>query len=316
MSSPLDFFGSAPDAPQTDANERVVLARADLDCRDPADIKPWFKAEPWAGRPLLKPRPFYTALCSNSSAPNERRRLSMRDEFWAWAYLLMVDDVGTRIDPAKLRDRLPPPTVINETSSGNFQWLWGYASKVNPADQRAALLWLADEGLTDKKSVGVHRLCRIPSSTSYKSLPSWPDRRPAFAARVVEFHPDRLYPFADLVPVREGTTVWRPPEAFDPRLIPGDDVYQWLGERGLIAQAADRKGWSRLTSCPWVADHDRNASHASQHASWRVGRFGSFHCFGCRHDTRDFVLWLHGEDPAFRGVVRYALAYGWDVNHG
>jgi hypothetical protein len=266
----------------------------------------------------LVPSPHYTALCSNSSQPNEKRRLSMHEQWWAWAYLLMVDDVGTRIDPAKLRNRLPLPTVVLETSAGNFQWLWGYSAKVNPADHRAALLWLANEGLTDEKSVGVHRLCRIPNSTSYKSLPGWRERKPRFAARVVEFHAGRLYPFAALVPVRAGTpSIWRPPDApgFDERLIPGDDVYLWLRDRGLTKRLPDRKGWAELTACPWQAGHDPNASEGSRHASWRIGRFGSFHCFGCRHTTRDFLLWLHGEEPAFPGIVRYALAFGWEVRH-
>src|SRR5262249_41954128 len=111
MASPLDFFGHTPAAPQTDANEHVVLARAWLVPRGPEAGKPVFLAEPWHGRPLLVPRPFYSALCSNSSLPNDRGRLSMHEQWWAWAYLLMVDDVGTKIDAVALGNVLPPPTV-------------------------------------------------------------------------------------------------------------------------------------------------------------------------------------------------------------
>jgi len=39
------------------------------------------------------------------------------------------------------------------------------------------------------------------------------------------------------------------------------------------------------------------------------------HCFGCRRTTRDFLLWLHGVDPVFPGIVRYALAFGWSYVH-
>ena len=108
---------------------------------------------------------------------------------------------------------------------------------------------------------------------------------------------------------------YRPDEKRDDRIIPGDDVHRWLLDRGLIKHGPDGKGWARLKACPWQADHDRNASEASQHAGWRTGRFGSFHCFGCRRTTRDFLLWLHGVDPVFPGIVRYALAFGWELRH-
>jgi hypothetical protein len=298
MGNPLDFFGSAPDAPQTDANERVVLARAYIKRRGPEAGTPGFVAEPWAGRPLLVPRPFYTALCSNSAVPDERGRVPMHDQWWAWAYLLMVDDVASKVDAAKLRDRLPPPTVILETSSGNFQWFWGYAAKVNPADQRAALAWLAGEGLTDDKSVGVHRLCRIPNSTSYKALPQWRERRPTFPARVVEFRAERLYPFADLVPFKEGNAPARgrgnwPP--LDEKWIDWDVVYLWLSDHGKVLRPPDAAGWSKIV-CPWAASHDPNASDGMA-TGWLVrAGLGRFHCPHCRDKTRaDVVAWIKAQ---------------------
>jgi hypothetical protein len=105
---------------------------------------------------------------------------------------------------------------------------------------------------------------------------------------------------------------YRPDETIDDRMIPGDDVYRWMLNRALIERGPNHKGWARLRACPWQGDHERTAS---QHASWRTGRFGSFHCFGCRRTTRDFLLWVHGVDPVFPGIVRYALAFGWELRH-
>ena len=248
------------------------------------------------------PRPFYTALCSNSSLPNEKGRLAMHAAWWAWAYLLMVDDVGTKIEPAKLRDKLPPPTVILETSAGNFQHLWAYASRVNPADHGAALAWLADEGLTDKDAIGVARLCRIPNSTSYKALSQFAGRRPAFAARVVEFHADRLYPFAHLVPFREGTApprrhrIWPP---LDVKWIDWDDVYLWLLNHDMVLRPPDATGWAKI-SLP--VGHRSRPQRQQRHGHRLAGARGDlrrFHCPQCRARTReDVVAWIDAKAAA------------------
>lgn len=117
------------------------------------------------------------------------------------------------------------------------------------------------------------------------------------------------------LPIEEAERQHREAALLDDRIVSADDVYRWLLERAWIESAPNGKGWARLRTCPWQDDHDRNASEASQRAGWRTGRFGSFHCFGCRHTTREFFLWLHGVDPAFPGIVRYALAFGWEVRH-
>jgi hypothetical protein len=311
MASPLDFFGSAPAAPQIDPNEHIVLARAWLPPRRSAP-EPVFLAEPWRGRPLLVPRPFYTALCSNSSIPNAKGRLDMHEPWWAWAYLLMVDDVRSKIDATKVRDKLPPPTVVLETSAANFQHFWAYAAKVNPADQRSALAWLAEEGLTDKDSVGVHRLCRIPNSTSYKSEPNLPNRRPRFAARVVEFRADRLYPFADLGPFKESSSAVDRPKRLpiDPRWVDWDDVYLWLLDHDRVLRKPDAVGWAVIV-CPWAGTHGSNVSNA-RGTGWLVrAGLGRFHCPHCRDKTRDNVIaWIEQQDPSFDKFARLTRSLG------
>lgn len=89
--------------------------------------------------------------------------------------ILIVDDVGTKVDPAKW-ERLfeagcPRPTLQVETSPGNETWFWALdGDAMDPSrwtDLALIRAWLVEEGLTDEV-MDVSRYVRLPAGWNSK----------------------------------------------------------------------------------------------------------------------------------------------------
>lgn len=168
-----------------------------------------------------------------------------------YVLVMVLDDVG---EPSKAPKASPvPPTWVMETSPGSYQW--GYA--FDPEDQptkaaySAAIRAIAEAGYSDPGAINPVRNFRLPGSVNLK-----PDKN-GFQARLVEFHPERVYRLPDLCAALgvdlgpDDSAGVRPVRLSDDG---ADDVLAWLSAQGLVLSRPNPEGWAGVV-CPNHADH-------------------------------------------------------------
>jgi hypothetical protein len=205
-----------------------------------------------------------------------------------YVLVMMLDDIGSLKDYGQLK--IPPlePTWKMETSEGSIQW--GYA--FNPDNQpttnefSAAINAIADALYTDKGAVNPVRNFRLPGSVNFKR------GRNNFAAKLLEFHPDRLFSLDQICTALDVT----PGEANTARGhhirikdTGGDNVTAWLNENNLILSSNNNEGW-RSVICPNHAEHSEGLEGRYQSST------RSYFCFHghCRDkiDSNYFLKWV------------------------
>lgn len=290
--------------PSVKDDEVVCLA----DVRPDANDRPIFPARAWRpGRSRVQGATYFCISTVRPSAPGAKLQRTMSDVRRTWAVVL--DDIGTKIDPEVFADKAAPHYVM-ETSPGNFQW--GYLLEPSDPDAAAAVIHaLALAGYTDKGSQGKNRVVRVPGSVNTK-------HGQRFVARVTEWFPDDprwtleelaeafgVTPQADSGGSSIGRTNWRGPETPDP-------VYNHLQDIGYVLDGPNQDGYASIV-CPWADEH----TDPREDARWAVGAglTGAFKCFhaACndRH-TRDVLDWIIEDGgPDFGAdVAAQAVAVG------
>jgi hypothetical protein len=133
----------------------------------------------------------------------QRRRKAQFEE----VCVLVADDVGDKISLESI-ERLPPPSIIIETSPGNFHYLylvkrreWPWAEPLWTERQAAAVVdgWIAG-GLTadgkDSGMAGVSRYARLLGLNTKAKWVDWPAA--GFEVRVAKFEPEVRYGLEEL----------------------------------------------------------------------------------------------------------------------
>ena len=163
-----------------------------------------------------------------------------------YVLVMMLDDIGTK-------SKTPPlaPTWIMETSPGSFQWGYAFSEQPTKAEFSAAITAIAEAGYTDPGATNPVRNFRLPGSVNLKP------GRDNFAARLVEFHPERDYTLSDIctalgvTPVEPDSLTLRPIRLSDDG---ADDVMAWLSGQGLLLSKPNAEGWAGVI-CPNAAEH-------------------------------------------------------------
>ena len=208
---------------------------------------------------------------------------------------LVLDDIGTK-------SKTPPlePTWKMETSPGNFQW--GYAfSEEQPTkgEFTAAVKAIADAGYTDPGATNAVRNFRLPGSINLKP------GRDNFAARLVEFHPDREFTLPDICAAL-GVTPGEPDGGgYKPIRVADtgkDDVFAWLAEKGLVLSKPNAEGWAGVV-CPNNKEHTDGNPEGRYMPATRAYCCLHSHCID--FDTKTFLQWVADNggpkhDPGFR----------------
>lgn len=208
-------------------------------------------------------------------------KVSAKRENTEYVLFMMLDDIGTK-------SKTPPiePTWIMETSEGSFQWGYAFDEQPNRHDFAAAIQAIADAGYTDPGATNPVRNCRIPGSVNLKQ------GRDNFEARLVEFHPDRLYTLEeicdalDVTPAEANTADYK---SINIRDTGGDTVLQWLADNNLVLSRPNNEGWCGIV-CPNHAEHSDGNIEARYKPLDR-----SFCCYHghCQHiDSRAFLDWV------------------------
>lgn len=197
--------------------------------------------------------------------------------------VMVLDDIGTK-------SKTPPlaPTWIMETSAGNYQW--GYAFDLDNQPKKgafaAAIRAIADAGYTDPGACNPVRNFRIPDSVNLKQ------GREAFAARLVEFHPERVFTLPAICAALGVTP--GPDEGDGPRPIRlqddgSDDVFGWLNEQGMVYSRPNGEGWAGVL-CPNADAHTDGSPEGRYNPSVRA--FCCLHGHCSDWGSERFLTWV------------------------
>ena len=270
------------------------------------DFKAMIYLEQKMDIPLNRGKSWY--FCVSTVVAQRRRQVKKRLEDVRTAFVLVVDDVGTK-------SAIPPvePSYALETSSGNFQY--GYllepydVSGVGAAYYDQCLMSLAAAGFNDPGFRSANRLARLPGSV-HKS---------GFVARLDNWRPAHVWDLEDLmtafgvplVPVgrRHGIGLARAPGFIDRLADVTDPLSHWLHRNGrVLGHGTD----FIFIECPWRSGHTDNAQGptATGFSPYGYGKYRDRgfrclhgHCTG--YSIRHFEEWARsqGADIDLPGVV-------------
>lgn len=243
-------------------------------------VKPWFGRRDELARRSGQANNYFSL---STYFPDDKGRFRRRKERFAALHAVMLDDVGEKgpLDALAL-----PPSLLLETSSGNYQATYLLAVPITDADAADDLMkaFLAKD-ISDPGAGGVTaRLARQPVGSNGK-------HNPLFAHRVDQWNPDRRYTVDELV------------DAFQLKLRPADKakvrhsqyveggnsvltspptqnlVLVELEKRGALKGKLD--GGKHDITCPWVKEHtdevDGGTVYYEPDAAHPLGGFKCLH---------------------------------------
>ena len=257
---------------------------------------------------------FGTATCSKDPADG---KLYNRQEFFKGLYVVVLDDIGTKIP----LDKIPKgfkPTYILETSAGNFQYGYVLEEPVRDLPAAAMLVQLMYEsGLSDEGGKLPNKLVRLPEGVNGKvgekrgfvtriQLMDGPKWAPQAMLEVLELDVtwEDILEDADEATKRRaragtGTSPWSPVRPVATALNGViDPVLEWLYEHDDVSH--DNGKWVNIL-CPWHTEHTNGNKTAGYMPLGRGDRpnMRAFHCF---HDscaantTNDFLYHVAAND--------------------
>jgi hypothetical protein len=206
-----------------------------------------------------------------------------RTETFKAGLALMVDDVGTKVDPAAIDDSGLRPSAIVETSQGNFQW-WYFIERELDAPKfdgviRAFItsrLLGADPGMS-----GITRVGRVPAFVNGKKKHNnW-----RCVLHSLEGH---RYHIDDLLAGFKLTINGR--RELRQKLVTEDAIernrnfaamFKFLQSHKMLKrEEPDASGWVEMT-CPWVEDHTNRVDNgaAIREPAEENDFWGAFRCF-------------------------------------
>lgn len=261
--------------------ERLILCGF---AGDPMNAPPTaWRPRPWhAGRDL----PFderwnaYTTVASFVRAADGSYR--RRTETFAAGRALMVDDVGTKVDPAVVSS--VRPTVRIETSPGNEQWWYMLEEPCRDMARFDAVIRAFISGKllgADPGMSGVTRVGRLPGFQNGKA------KYGGFRVRMVASDPFETFTIEELLErfhlKLNGQRVHREKlvaeEAIE-RNRNFERAYRYLDRHGYLKKREpDPSGWTEMR-CPWIEDHTGGADTgaAIREPSPENDFYGAFRC--------------------------------------
>lgn len=235
--------------------------------------------------------------CASFKPGNEGTLAAKKDSAAAY-HVLVLDDVGTKVDRALIGNVTPTWTL--ETSPGNYQ----IGFKLNPPLRDAADVdrfqqKISAAGLTDKGAMGVARWARLPHGINGK--PKYTSGGQPFVCRLHDWNPQAAYTSAQLLdalvppsakddpkPVSAAASL-RASRASD---IDGKVYVPRASENPVLAAFKEHGLYKRTISagrhevtCPWVHEHtdqlDTGAAYFEPGDTYLIGGF----C--CQHSHKD-----------------------------
>lgn len=263
-------------------------------------------------------------LSRSSLVADEQGQFRARKKQFAALHFLLLDDVGSKVDWAKLEGF--EPTWVIETSPGNSQVGIRLTDPLTDLAEAEALeSAIVAAGLTDAGIKGIVGWARLPVAINGKEKHVQTDGSP-FQCRLTAFNADVSYTPDELVdalglilePAKPGV---RPPTGLSIRslqLEQGDDVYTPKPSESPVVSALKAHGLYKReiepgkhdVTCPWVHEHtdalDTGAAYFEPSDQFPIGGF----C--CQHSHRDNYhvgklldhLGVSGDDARWKARIR------------
>lgn len=257
------------------------------------------------------PRSLYygTSTCM----PDDDGQLRNRGALFKRLFVVVLDDIGTKVPLETLPEALTQATYVIETSPGNFQYGYVLDEPIDNFDHAKALVQLIyDSGFTDSGGALPCKLVRLPGGCNLK---------PAHAGFEVTMRKltDRLWTPQELLTAAQCPTPWdevvadatkalRRPQArsvtpwssaalTSPNLDGGvDTVLEWLYAEDYVLQETDE--WVMIR-CPNAHAHTTGDDTAGYSPLGRGnGKFAKMRGFSCFHEhcstynAHEFLSWV------------------------
>jgi len=226
-------------------------------------------------------------------ADNPRaRRLRARATDFRFTFVIVLDDVGTKVGKMRLIGKRPTPTYTLETSPGNEQWGYRLKEPVPVDVANAFIASLVAAGLTDSgRPNGAGQVMRVPGSLNTKYDPPFP-------AQLIEWN-DVAYTLDELRHGLGFDLVEHKPAASQaaPSLADGevDPVFDWLRDNGMVEGEADARGWVPI-QCPWGDEHTSEGG-GTDYFPGSPGAFKCLHAHCKDRTTATLKEWIASQDP-------------------
>lgn len=265
-----------------DAEERLITCAFDGDPGDaqPSDWRPrpWGpNSKGWAYRHTMNA--YVTVGTFGQAEDGSFRR---RAALYRGGLALMVDDVGTKVDPECVAGMPPSARVL--TSPGNEQWWYFFDKPEREQTKFDALIraFIAGPlGGNDPGMASVTRVGRLPGYNNGKAAYGG-----TFQTKLLELN-DKTFNVASLVEGFKLELIGQRRSL--PRLLAADSeerVRAHFMVRRFLSQAhmmkrdrPDQAGWTEIT-CPWVDGHTHGVDNgaAIREPSTDNGFYGGFRC--------------------------------------
>ncbi len=276
-----------------------------------ADEGPGFPRGWKAGRSYNAANAHYFG--TSSLKPDAEGRIRNRIKNFAALHVVVLDDIGTKVDPDSLPDAFKRPSYIIKTSPGNYQYGLVLEKPIADYDHAKALVDIVyQSGYTDAGGALVTKLVRLPYGVNGKNQNAdfevkleQSDFRKYTPTQILDACGSKVS-FEDITKdtttarrrgMPDNTSEWG---ATLPKLLgfegKVDPVLEWLEETGRVEDM--NQEWVTI-QCPW------HEGHTDQHKTAGYSPLGwgddasilsrGFHCFHehCKdkHST-EFLEWV------------------------
>ena len=234
--------------------------------------------------------------CISTVFKDEEGQIRRRKENFAGLYVIVLDDIGTKVKENDLT-----PSYIIETSAGNYQW--GYILKepirdVELADELIKTIYQTGTGLTDTGGAQVTKLVKLPIGRNLKA------GRDDFTITLHELN-DLRYDWTELVEAwglvvndSSGDGLGSHSNATDY----SDELFDWLKERSMVGKLS---GDFYDVECPRSHEHTDQTHLTAGYAPWGSGSgkdkyTRGFNCFHAHN----------GKSPKITEFLDYCATLG------
>jgi hypothetical protein len=264
--------------------------------------------------------------CSSFVVDDQGGVQARKDGFSAF-HLLVLDDVGTKVDRSRLVGFTPTWEI--ETSPGNSQI---GICLTQPERDQDTVKRLQDAvmaaGLCDKGAGGLARWVRLPYAINGKPKYHSQNGQPV-SCRLVGWNPEVSYTVDGLAkalgldlaspsPARQAAVSGEAVQA----MVADDDVYTpALTENPVVSALKERRLYKREialgkhdVTCPWAHEHtdglDTGAAYFEPDESHPVGGYKCQHSHGDRYRVGELLKFLEVGPDRARGKARIRLVPG------